>query len=357
MTLPQDTRLPISALSRIFSNTTATYKFYWFVAMLDIVVKERRVSLSFWEIIAGMVAESWYPIHFFKLSFGKSDSLYTQSLALQQALNIPIDASKDKIKRILLDNLNDNRIKSLLRVFSLNVPYRFLSPWISYTTDRDVENRSQKFESNCLYAIYGETVEVNPAWMDYLTEHYGILHDFAFWNLTLFLQKRNPNVPDVPSKLIKPIQRDSLTRQRKFWDTYINIVGSINCIYTGKLLFPRQYDLDHFVPWSFVSHNLLWNLIPADSSVNSSKSNNLPSLDVYLEPYAKLHQEALKTLYPMKPNDKLFEDYLMVYDSIPDLLLLSSEDFYTVFRKTFAPMVQIAENMGFALWTGKQFIH
>lgn len=93
MTLPQDTRLPISALARIFSNTTATYKFYWFVAMLDIVVKERRTNISFWEIIAGMVAESWYPIHFFKLSFGKSDSLYTQSLALQQELNIPIDAS------------------------------------------------------------------------------------------------------------------------------------------------------------------------------------------------------------------------------------------------------------------------
>ena len=357
MTLPPNTKLTISSLSRIFSNTTATYKFYWFVAMLDFVVKERRNSISFWEIIAGMVAESWYPIHYFKLSFGKSDSLYTQSLALQQELNIPIDASKDKIKRILLDNMDDNRIKGLLRVFSLNVPYRFLSPWISYTTDRDVEYRSQKFESNCLYALHGESVEVNPAWIDYLTEHYGILHDFTFWNLTLFLQKRNPNVPDVPSKLIKPIQRDSLTRQRKFWDTYINTVGSINCIYTGKLLFPRQYDLDHFVPWSFVSHNLLWNLIPADSSVNSSKSNNLPSLDVYLEPYAKLHQDALKTLYPMKPNDKLFEDYLMVYDSIPDLLQLSTGDFCTVFRKTFVPMVQIAENMGFAQWTGKQFIH
>lgn len=357
MTLPQNNKLPIHALAGIFSNTTATYKFYWFVAMMDCVVKERKTRISFWEIIAGMVAESWYPIHYFKLSFGKSDSLYTQSLALQQELNIPIDASKDKIKRILLENLNDNRIKSLLRVFSLNVPYRFLSPWISYTTDRDVEYRSQRFDSNCLYALHGESIKVNPAWIDYLTEHYSILHDFSFWNLTLFLQKRNPNVPDVPSKLIKPIQRDSLTRQHKFWDTYITTVGSIRCIYTGKTLFPKQYDLDHFVPWSFVSHNLLWNLIPADSSVNSSKSNNLPSLEVYLEPYAKLHREALRTLYPMKPNDKLFEDYLMVYDSIPDLLQLSTEDFYNVFRKTFAPMVQIAENMGFSQWNGKQFIH
>lgn len=57
MTLPQNTKLPISALAGIFSNTTATYKYYWFVAMMDIVVKERRTKMSFWEIVAGMVAE------------------------------------------------------------------------------------------------------------------------------------------------------------------------------------------------------------------------------------------------------------------------------------------------------------
>ena len=81
--LPDKDKLPISLLSRIFSNTTATYKFYWFVALLDIVVKERKTRISFWEIITGMVAESWYPIHYFKLSFGKLDSLYVQSLVLK----------------------------------------------------------------------------------------------------------------------------------------------------------------------------------------------------------------------------------------------------------------------------------
>lgn len=355
MTLPQNNKLPIHAIAGIFSNTTATYKFYWFVAMMDCVVKERKTRISFWEIIAGMVAESWYPIHYFKLSFGKSDSLFDKSLEIQKELQISIEADKDKIKKQLLDNLNDT--KKYLRVFTINVPYRFLSPWIKYTCDDDVVTKSQRFENDCLYAIYGDKIVINDNWVEYLAEHYAILRDFAFWNLTLFLQKRNPNVPDVPSKLIKPIQRDSLTRQHKFWDTYITTVGSIRCIYTGKTLFPKQYDLDHFVPWSFVSHNLLWNLIPADSSVNSSKSNNLPSLEVYLEPYAKLHWEALKTLYPMKPNNKLFEDYLMVYDSIPELIQLSQVGFYEVFRKTFAPMVQIAENMGFAQWHGKQLIY
>jgi hypothetical protein len=125
---------------------------------------------------------------------------------------------------------------------------------------------------------------------------------------------------------------------------------NLDCIYTGKPLLKNQYDLDHFVPWSFVSHNLLWNLIPADSSINSSKSNNLPSLDKYLEPFSNIQQKALKTLYESNPNNIILEDYLMIYDSVSDLARLSENDFCDVFRRTFSPMVQIAENMGFKIW-------
>jgi hypothetical protein len=348
MNLPQNIKLPVSSLSRIFENTTATYKFYWFVAIMDIVVKEHKTRISFWEIIAGMIAESWYPIHYFKLSFGKSDSLFVKSLEIQKEYQISIESDKEKIKNLLVDNLKET--KKFLKIFSINVPYRFLSPWIRYTYDEEVIAKSQRFENNALYAIYNDEIVINDLWVEYLTKHYKILRDFAFWNLTEFLQKRNPNVPDVPSKLIKPIQRDSLTKQRKYWDSYIEITGGINCIYTGKNIIAKEYDLDHFVPWSFVSHNLLWNLIPSDPSVNSAKNNNLPQLDKYLQPFASLHQDAMKILYEKNMNNKIFEDYLIIYDSIPDLINLSKSDFFNVFKRTFTPMVQIAENMGFKIW-------
>jgi hypothetical protein len=348
MNLPQNIKLPVSSLSRIFENTTATYKFYWFVAIMDIVVKEHKTRISFWEIIAGMIAESWYPIHYFKLSFGKSDSLFVKSLEIQKEYQISIESDKEKIKNLLVDNLKET--KKFLKIFSINVPYRFLSPWIRYTYDEEVIAKSQLFENNALYAIYNDEIVINDLWVEYLTKHYKILRDFAFWNLTEFLQKRNPNVPDVPSKLIKPIQRDSLTKQRKYWDSYIEITGGINCIYTGKNIIAKEYDLDHFVPWSFVSHNLLWNLIPSDPSVNSAKSNNLPQLDKYLQQFASLHQDAMKILYEKNMNNKIFEDYLIIYDSIPDLINLSKSDFFNVFKRTFTPMVQIAENMGFKKW-------
>ncbi len=350
MELPSDRKLDTRKLSQIYDYTVATYKFYWFVSILDIVVNERRRHITFWEIIAGMIANAWYPIHYFKLSFGKSDSLYQQIITLQSELKIPIDAAKGDIKRKILNDTDIPYVKSLLRVFTQNVPYRFLSPWIRHTTNEDVERLSQSFTYDCFYAIRGETIEINPVWMDYLVENYPLLRDFSFWNLTTFLQKRNPNVPDLPSKLVKPIQRDSLTKQRRFWDTFIDLSGSVNCIYTNKFLHKKEYDLDHFVPWSFVSHNLLWNLLPVDSGINSSKSNNLPLLDVYLRPYAQLHHLALSKLYHQNPGNALLEDYLTVYHSLPELITLTDDDFYEVFQHTFSPLVQIAENMGFRYW-------
>lgn len=79
----------------------------------------------------------------------------------------------------------------------------------------------------------------------------------------------------------------------------------MQCIYTKKLLMPKEYDLDHFIPWSFVVHDQIWNLLPADSSISSSKSNKLPDLDIYLAKLAKEQQKAVSIIYNMKLQVKV----------------------------------------------------
>ena len=250
--------------------------------------------------------------------------------------------------------MHRKEIKSLLRVFTLNVPFRFLRPWIDTSDDKQMVVRSQAFENVCLYALKKEEnewwIEINPAWSDYLKENYRILMDFAYWNLTLFLQTRNPNVPNIPNKLIKPEYRDSLTRQRMFWNTVIQTNGQLTCIYTGRELHVGNYDLDHFIPWSFVSHDLLWNLLPADPSINSSKSNKLPLLDVYLPGLANAHHRALCTYITLDKNKMVLEDYLSLGHTPNELANMNDVHFYEIFYQTFSPMVQIAMNMGFELW-------
>ena len=57
-------------------------------------------------------------------------------------------------------------------------------------------------------------------------------------------------------------------------------------------------------PWintaSFVAHDQLWNLIPADISVNSSKSDRLPILEKYLPRLAEEHRNAIVGIFTQR---------------------------------------------------------
>jgi hypothetical protein len=63
---------------------------------------------------------------------------------------------------------------------------------------------------------------------------------------------------------------------------------------------PKDISLDHYVPWSFVVHDQLWNLIPTTKSVNSKKSDLLPSKKYLLQ---------TKNLF----SEKVWRDYVSCY--------------------------------------------
>ena len=354
MDIPQSRTLATRYLNRVFDKTVATYKYYWFLGILDLYVKQRKTRLNVWDIMITMVANAWYPVNYFRLSFGKSESLYEAILTLQQGYNIPINISVEDLVNLLHRLVERKDIRSQLNFLQRNVPYRFLRPWIDTSNDREMLLRSQTFENGCLYKLEKKDdslwIELNPVWLPYLQENYDILTSFAYWGLVNFLQLRNPNVPNIPSKLIRREERHSLAGQKKFWDAAIRQGLEVKCIYTGKLMEVSHYDLDHFIPWSFVSHDLLWNLIPVDSSVNSSKGNKLPDLDHYLPKLAEMHQALLKINLQTGRASKLLEDYLSLRHTPQDIVAMDREHLLDCFFQTFTPMYQIALNMGFDIW-------
>ena len=354
MQIPQSDILTTNRLGKIFSNTVATYKFFWFVSIMQIHAKTDNPKINVWDIVIRMVANAWYPIHYFRLSFGKSDSLFDIVMELQRISQISIDANAETIIKGLTERLQDKQIRKLLNTLTLNVPYRFLRPWIDTSDDKEMVRRSQTFENGCLYSLHKKAgdfyITLNLDWNQYLHSHYNILVDFAYWNLTLFLQVRNPNVPAIPNKLIRPEVRNSLTKQHNYWDMVMNIGGPIRCIYTNTELHPGDYELDHFIPWSFVSHDLLWNLIPSDGSINSSKSNKLPELDFYLPKLANLQHHSLKLILNADKELKVLEDFISLGYTARELANMDEVHFRELYERTFTPINQIALNMGFETW-------
>ena len=121
--IPQSDTLTTVRLGKIFAKTVATYKYFWFLSILQIHAKTGNLRINVWDIVVRMVANAWYPIHYFRLSFGKSDSLFDIVIELQKITNLSIDSDRETIIRELKDNLKNSEIKSRLRILTLNVPF------------------------------------------------------------------------------------------------------------------------------------------------------------------------------------------------------------------------------------------
>jgi hypothetical protein len=344
MNLPYSQYLPVNKLSSVFSNTSATYKFYWFLAILELV-EEGDTYIYKQKIFARMISNSWYTVNYFHVSFGKQDLIQEAVKAILMIENLKVNENRNTINAILENTQKIETIK-ILNHFDKNVPHWFISSWFSGNRN-EIYFLSQNFDHGCLYRLEKDFIEINPIWISYLQLNSKILKDFCFWNLSIFLQKRNPNVPDIPNKISKSLARNSLMKQtNEYWKLVFNELGSIDCIFTNtRLMFnEKKYALDHFIPHAFVSHDLIWNLIPIDKNFNSLKSDKLPSLDRYFDKFYTLQKTAYEIVKSYKPKNKYLDEYLSIF---PDLDGNNGFD-YLRYKETIQPLITIASNNGFA---------
>jgi hypothetical protein len=341
--LPDDRMLPVEKLAACFNNTVATYKFYWLLSLLHFIEKEKTLVTKR-EMFACMISRAWYTINYFHISFGAQDRIQQAVQQIRNYENLSIEKHQNEILDQLIKSNNTNTIKTLVS-FDTNVPHWFLSPWFPKETKDSIYSNSHSLKYLTPYALEKEFISINPIWANYLKKNAALIRDFCYWNLALFLQKRNPSVPDIPNKLIKPADRPSLRNQRiGFWDVVFDKHKEISCIYTGIKLIRDSYAVEHFVPYNFVSHNLIWNLIPANSTFNSIKSDKLPPPEVYFNPFFELQLKAIKCVAENAPKNKYLEEYLIM---MPGILDADKESIRIRFKETIIPLISIAHNNGF----------
>ena len=346
MNIPASDNLHVNKLASVFSSTSATYKFYWFLAIIELV-EEGNTNIPKRKIFSRMISNSWYTVNYFHVSFGKQDLIQEAVRTILKIENLTVDENKKTINNVLENTVNIETVQ-VLNHFDKNVPHWFISPWFSGNSNRNsIYSLSQNFDSGCLYSLEKDSITINPNWITYLKANSRLLKDFCYWNLCLFLQKRNPNVPDIPNKISRTITRKSLTKQtNEYWKLVFQELGSIECIFTGKALVfnEKKYALDHFVPHAFVSHDLMWNLIPIDRTYNSSKSDKLPSIERYFDKFFNLQKTGFEIVKSHSAKNKYLEDYLTIF---PDLENDNAFD-YVRYKESIQPLITIAHNNGFS---------
>jgi hypothetical protein len=357
--LPYNPSLQIQHLASVFENTTNSYKFYWFWAVLDLLKEgEQRTEIPFQDILIKMISLSWYTVNYYKLSFGVQDKLSRSIKFIIEHTDLNEDSPKKEIEETLQQLLIEKNkgIKKSIDDLGRYVPYRFIRPFFALelkggkNVNKQIKELSTDYfmvnEKAPFYKIGKQSIILHQDWSAYLFVNLRILQDFCLWNLVSFLQSRNPNVSNIGNKLLEPNAKRDLKTAKTFWNIAIEQT-EIRCIYSQSLMIKEGISIDHFVPWSYVTHDLLWNLSPTTGAINSSKGNNLPSINAYLDEFSYLQYRAFQEVFKLGKKE-LLEDYSVGFqDELDNISLYQGGVFEKKIKAQVSPLIQIAENLGF----------
>lgn len=178
------------------------------------------------------------------------------------------------------------------------------------------------------------------------------------YQMITYLQRRNPSVPGIADKLYPPQERN-LAKVQKYWKLIMEL-QPIKEIYGGNELTGKEVSIDHFVPWSYVAHDELWNLHPTTKGINSSKSNHLPDWDIYFPLFSRLEYLSYQMIWKYDMVHKEFETCAREHVNNPEIRNrmyregLSSEEFCGQLQDILLPVYQSARNCGFGEWVYKE---
>jgi hypothetical protein len=351
--LPIFQNLPVQILGQCFKNVSNSYKFYWFLAILDHVSESDESYISLDEMSLRMLSAAWYPLDYYKLSFGKQDGFKDLALTISDYIEVDNSLKAPSLLQQLENNLPEAislKLKHKIKVgLKRWVTYRFLSPFFESHLKgiRDQQandiisklSNAKEFTHHSPYQIQKAGILLNESWITYFKMNQNVLRGFIKWYLVRFLQKNNPNVIGLE----KPIQRD-LKVAKQFWVDYLTN-KEVKCIYSEKVLSPNVISLDHFIPWSYIAHNQLWNIVPTIANVNSAKGNMLPSLSHYLEKLCDIQHQAYHH-HLLRNNYKLLDDFATLFklDHFREIPI-------DLFKEKLMPEIanhhRIAANLGF----------
>ncbi len=363
--LPLANGLDVGSLSRLFDKTTNSYKYVFFLSLLDILNRrffDASSPILLSDILIEMLANAWYPHCFFKLSFGIQDQIAGQLEALGLnvgKLGLKSDfQSKEYLRELITSKkLDDSLLKYV--PFRINTPFfrQELKRLPDHQVNRTVIQLSnENFQTRKPLLGYTQdslAVIVHPKWSKYFKTNYAIIRGWVSWEWLQYMQRCNPSVPAISNKLFPPQHRESLGSQTLYWESVLTHV-QLRCIYSGELLQLDNLSLDHYLPWSFVTHDLLWNLIPTSRQVNSSKSDNLPAKD-YFDPFVAIQHSGL-TITHQNMTSKTWNKYIEPF--ISELRIIDKDDLLNfdklrcAYEAVVLPQVNLAISHGFTPnWT------
>lgn len=189
----KEPRVPIDPmkLEKIFEKKATSYKYFWFMAIISLAKEKKSLTISYKDIVVRMASLAWPIVFDYKIDLGNNDMIANYLNDIIKSTNLPQAVSSKVVEAYLSVYYESDGIGKILGPLLKNVPYRFLSPWIPYTNDEEVIEKSNSGDYACLYALCDDHIVLNEEWWDYIKKRILILSDFTKRSFASYLQTKN----------------------------------------------------------------------------------------------------------------------------------------------------------------------
>lgn len=269
-----------SAFSCVFSSRSrndSSYKFGFLKAIIDNLYNvDENLKLTFDQLFSKFAEIYWNLI----LKYNLKQKAPTN------------DNKKSFIEQILLG------VKDKYGMVEI-IPYESLSNQMMVDISHQVKVKCKTCVVGALFEdtkhlFYSfskkeEWIRINPLMYEFICKHKVVIEKLNYYEWARFLEKVNDDkaADHILTKIDKSSKRNNLSYYRQIlFDEFENK----RCFYCGKMLNPKKIDVDHFIPWSFIKNDNLWNLVLACPTCNRSKNDKLPDTR-YLEILANRNNE------------------------------------------------------------------
>lgn len=370
--------LDIEGFSKMMNSPSYCYKFYWLEAIVQLI-SANKTEATYDEIINKMISNAWYPVleYHIHLSgiYGKNiikDNLERAVLRLQELSQLANNASDIEIINKLHEFSEDKELRFYKKELTKNVPYKALSGFANRGSEkinldssagrlRAYYNKLSQSEILLPYTFNDDkglkrVITFNDGWIQMIRDNTVNILGWIQLEKVKWLQNNNPEVPGLVYKLAPADEKmRKLTNARKLWDAVLEVKPIVD-VFKNEPIDAEKYDLDHFIPWSFVMNDELWNLMPMDSSWNSKKNNKLPKWDLFFDQFADNQFDLYELLYEKPGIYKLYEacyrDNLHSIWANRELYCKgnSKEEFHKILGKNMRPVYDSARRQGYEIW-------
>ena len=183
--------IDIKMLDKIFEKKATSYKYFWFIAIISLAKERNSLTIPYRDIVIRMATLAWPIVFEYEIDLGRNDMIakYLNDILNDSSLvsNMPTKV----VEAYLNVYYDSDGIGEILEPLLKNVPYRFLSPWIPYTTDEEVIEKSNSADCACLYALQDNGILLNEEWWEYIKKNFKKICNSAEWSFITYLKPYN----------------------------------------------------------------------------------------------------------------------------------------------------------------------